>query len=115
MQRIVINQCYGGYGISDLAFEELLKRKGIEFTRVTDEGTIIPVHFFDTQGNELWPEDFIYHRTDPDLIALVESMGDSVNSRYSQLGIVEVPDDVRWHIAEYDGLEHVAEDHRKWG
>jgi len=23
-----------------------------------------------------------------------------------------VPDDVKWHIHEYDGLEHVAEDHR---
>jgi len=27
---------------------------------------------------------------------------------------VEIPDDVKWHIHEYDGLEHVAEDHRTW-
>jgi len=30
------------------------------------------------------------------------------------LKIVEVPDDANWYIAEYDGLEHVAERHRTW-
>jgi len=25
-----------------------------------------------------------------------------------------VPDDVKWHIAEFDGWEWVAEDHRTW-
>jgi hypothetical protein len=25
-----------------------------------------------------------------------------------------VPADAKWHVHEYDGLEHVAEDHRTW-
>ena len=26
----------------------------------------------------------------------------------------EIPDDVNWYIAEYDGIEHIAERHRTW-
>jgi hypothetical protein len=28
--------------------------------------------------------------------------------------VVEIPDGVEWEIAEYDGLEWVAEKHRTW-
>jgi len=41
-------------------------------------------------------------------------MGDEVDTRYSKLKIVEIPDDVKWHIGEYDGIEWVAENHRTW-
>jgi hypothetical protein len=30
------------------------------------------------------------------------------------LRIVEIPDGVEWHISEYDGIEHIAENHRTW-
>ena len=49
-----------------------------------------------------------------DLIAVIEEFKERTNSWASEIAIVEVPDDVKWHISEYDGLEHVAEDHRTW-
>jgi hypothetical protein len=49
------------------------------------------------------------------LIAVIEEMGVAeASGKYAEITIVEVPDDVKWHIDEYDGIEHVAEDHRTW-
>lgn len=53
-------------------------------------------------------------RTDPLLIKVVEELGDKANSRFSNLVIVEIPDDVEYDIEEYDGNEHIAESHRTW-
>jgi hypothetical protein len=41
-------------------------------------------------------------------------MGESTNSNFATLKIVEIPDDVDWIIQEYDGTEWVAERHRTW-
>ena len=40
--------------------------------------------------------------------------GVKLDGQFSELKIVEVPDDVNWYIEEYDGMEHVAERHRTW-
>ena len=53
-------------------------------------------------------------RDDPDLIAVVESLGDAANGSCAQLRIVEIPDGTNWEIEEYDGNEHVAEIHATW-
>jgi len=47
-------------------------------------------------------------RDDPLLIKVVEELGED------HLKIVEIPFDVKWHIANYNGEEWVAEDHRVW-
>jgi len=50
------------------------------------------------------------NREDPILIKLVKSKKDHI------LKVVEIPDDVNWHIEETEsGNEYVAEDHRTWG
>jgi hypothetical protein len=52
---------------------------------------------------------------DPDLIAVIEEMAKrsmGLGSRYSQSWKFQMMS--KWHIHEYDGLEHVAEDHRTW-
>jgi hypothetical protein len=41
-------------------------------------------------------------------------MGDEANGRFSELKVVDIPDDVEWQIDEYDDLEWVAEKHRTW-
>lgn len=47
-------------------------------------------------------------RDDPRLVECVRALGDEVNSLFSELEIVEIPDDVTdWEIREYDGLESV--------
>ena len=91
-QKIVINRCFGGFDISNEA-EDIL--------RETSD----------------YSEDFYFpniRRKDPNLIAVVEKLGHRANGPHAELKIVEVPDDVKWTIKEYDGLEHVAETHRTW-
>ena len=57
-------------------------------------------------------------RTHPDLISLVETMGDAASGQYSRLAVVYVADEditvdmIR--IGEYDGAEWVEELHRTW-
>jgi len=93
MPKVVINTCYGGFGLSEESLEDYKKRKNI-----TDEN--------------------FYHwdipRDCPDLVAMVEEGGTEVDGIYSELKVVDVPDDVNWFIHEYDGMEHVAERHRTW-
>lgn len=54
-------------------------------------------------------------RYDPDLVAVVEELGEKACGPCSRLKIVDIPDDIEWYIDEYDGREHVAEEHRRWG
>ena len=37
MTKVAINRCFGGFGISDEAFELLLTRKGYAFDKVVSE------------------------------------------------------------------------------
>ena len=53
-------------------------------------------------------------RDDPTLVSVVEELGPEASGSYSELKVVEIPDDVDWKIVEHDGKEHVAEKHRTW-
>ena len=91
--KVVINRCYGGFGLSDDALNEYKSRKGI-----TDS-------------------DFYYYgisRDCPVLVEMLEEQGTAINTGYSDLKVVEIPDEVDWYIEEYDGMEWVAEKHRTW-
>ena len=88
--KIVINRCYGEFGLSKQACEEL----GIPW---------------DDYGHE-----FIEDRTNPEIIAVVEKLGKNASGWCSELRVVEIPDGVEWTIEEYDGLEWIAESHRTW-
>jgi hypothetical protein len=91
--KVVINDCFGGFGLSDAALNEYKNRKGI-----TDPN----FYYYDI------PRDC------PVLVAMVEEQGTAINGAFSDLKVVEIPDDVNWYIDEYDGNEHVAERHRTW-
>jgi hypothetical protein len=93
MTKIVINACFGGFGLSEAALDEYKSRKDI-----TDPN----FYYYDI------PRDC------PVLVAMIEEQGTAVNGGFADLKIVEVPDDVKWDIHEYDGNEHVAERHRTW-
>ena len=141
--KIVINKCYGGFGLSDAAYEKLIewgvpRRKYVKEQRGEDglykdeplnDGEII----FD---RELTPEgedelnDIYYkykshrerywdcwtreNRTHPLVVRVVEELGEMASSRLAKLAVVEIPDGVEWEIDEYDGIEHIAEKHRTW-
>jgi hypothetical protein len=115
--KIAINRQHGGFGLSDEAFEALLRRKGIEFEKTENQFGSSDYY---AKGHGADDKHFLSHyeyhepRNDPDLIAVIEEFGDRASSWTASLKIVEIPDDVEWQIDDYDGLEWVAEKHRTW-
>lgn len=91
--KIVINKCYGGFGLSKDAEKEYGDQTGIQLS-----------------GMMVWE----IKRNDPILVDIVEKMGDTASGSCSKLKVVDIPDDVDWVIDEYDGMEWVAERHRTW-
>lgn len=89
--KIVINSCYGGFGLSKAAYAFL----GIKW---------------DGYGYKFDDE-----RANPELVKCVETLGDKANGSCANLKVVEIPDGIEWEIDEYDGYEHIAEKHRTWG
>ena len=117
--KVAINKQYGGFGLSDKAFEKLLQLKGIEFEKVADKD-FESSHYYakgHAGDDEYYLSQYEYDepRNDPDLIAVIEELGEEANGFASSLTIVEIPDDVEWQVEDYDGLEWVAEKHRRWG
>lgn len=117
--KIVINACYGGFGLSNEAIQRYADIKGIKVWPVTTEyghNVYYTVPPEDQKEDPLsYIDDYSIPRDDSVLIQIVEEMGEAASGKYGRLKIVEIPDDVKWHIAEYDGNEWVAEDHRTWG
>lgn len=112
--KVVINEDFGGFDLSDVAFEKYLDLKGIEWCRVSHSGfsCYYQAGHMDESDYYLCVTDI--ERNDPALIQVVEELGEEANGTYSSLKVIEIPDDIKWHIAEYDGREHVAENHRTW-
>ena len=93
--KLVINECYGGFGLSKEAMNLVNKcRKAKNLPEVKGE--------YDLQ------------RDDEDLVAVVEELGDKSFGSCSALKIVEIPADVEWMIDNYDGVEKVLDRNRVW-
>lgn len=117
--KVAINTCFGGFGLSDKAFELLLTKKGIQFEKHYSGSSLIGFQYYRagfllSNDHYLSEYEFFENRADPDLIQVIEEMGKEADSWAADIAVVEIPDDVQWHIDEYDGLEHVAENHRTW-
>lgn len=118
--KIVYNDCYGGYALSDKAIDWLAEH-GSERTRqfiakkrleanekIKDcdprvRGTADSTRKFyvmDAVGSFL-------ERHDPDLVAVVEALGKEVNGTFSDLAIEEIDGDM-YNIEEYDGKETIV-------
>jgi hypothetical protein len=115
VQRIAINTCYGGFGLSREAILLYLELAGIAYIQVPQEDR-------DTQnrlGDRILIDniDFNCHdidRNDPALINAIRQLGSKADGIHAKIKVVEVPPDVDWFIDEYDGKEWVAEKHRTW-
>ena len=109
--KVVINTCYGGFGISHEAILALADAKGIELEKTDGDG----FQFYRLADN---PNDcftvYDYSRSDQDLVRIVQEMGEAAWGDYAELKIVEIPDDVEWEIDDYDGIETIHEKHRTW-
>ena len=84
--KVVINRCYGGFGLSEEALEVYNNASGKDVKHAHD-----------------------IERDCPFLVAVVNMMGEEVNTRFSNLKVVDIPDGTKWYIGEYDGIEWVAE------
>ncbi len=83
--KVVLNNCYGGFGLSDEAIEML--------------------------GSDR-PYDL--DRTDPKLVEVVEKLGLRANGPLADLRVVDIPENVEYYIDDYDGIETIHEKHRRW-
>jgi hypothetical protein len=99
MKKIAINTCYGGFGLSDAAYEKL-NELGMSFVK---NG-----RYWEPYS---WPDG---NRANSLLIQVVEELGEAANGEFAKLKIVEIPDGVDYYIDEYDGMEHIAERHQTW-
>ena len=90
--KVVINRCYGGFSLSEKAYDYL----GIPW---------------DGYGFKCRDEE---DRTNINLVECVEKLGEEANGAFAELKVVDIPDDVEWEIEEYDGMEWVFEKHRVW-
>lgn len=82
--KVVINTCYGGFGLSDLAKERYLELAGCK--------------------PKSWQD---LSRNDKALVKVVEELGELANGPYAKLEIVDVETGVWYRINEYDGNEEI--------
>jgi len=145
MKEIVINKCYGGFGLSHKAIMRYAELKGFELYCYTekrdDKGRMIwgefrecnpekedcyTVYYYkkelteDELTNQKDTDKYFFYEMDLDrddktLVQVVKELGEDANGRHANLEVVEIPDDVKWCLEEYDGIEWVAEQHRTWG
>lgn len=134
---IVINKCYGGFGLSPEALLWLYNNGERE--------NAIPVDEFFSKATELKAEQlkewrayleskekgFILTVFSPDekyvlsqydisrtsklLIECIRVLGKKANGEYAELKIVSIPSNIDYYIHDYDGMESVEENHASWG
>ena len=103
MTKVVINQCYGGFGLSAQATQKYLELKGVTgvVIKKNDWGKLTA--FVD--GTQYYESDM--DRTDPILVQVVEELGKNANGEFAKLKVVEIGDGVQYRINEYDGRESI--------
>ncbi len=139
MTKIVVNRCFGGFGLSEAAMLRYAEIKGITlypepnsfghkiyYTVPADQrvqqmspdewkaATIEQRLAHSAAYNAMTLSDSDIDRDDPTLAQVVGELGKAAEHDYAELEIVEIPDDVKWQIEEYDGKEWIAEVHRTW-
>ena len=103
MSKVVINRCYGGYGLSVAALARYLELKGIFYTKERDPYGY--VSYTTDDGDEV--SEYTISRDDPFLVQVVEELGAKAFGSHSELKVVEIPKGVWYRIDEYDGMESI--------
>lgn len=123
--KVVVNRCFGGFGLSDAA-GDFCRDRGMSVTHYTPKG-----NYADPDADLCFEEEPKFgggkyfalkggdpaFRSNPILVAAVETLGSAIASGdCAKLVVVEIPYDSTegWHISEYDGSESVRENHQSW-
>jgi len=121
--EIVINKCFGGFGLSKVAFAWLISNRNWKVTEYYESGhgykdpTCQLVKATGSCMNDYYlvgDDDSKEIRQNKDIIDCIKELKDQANGSCADLLIVEIPDDVDYEIQEYDGLESIHETHRSW-
>lgn len=107
--KVILNKCYGGFGLSEKAHRLYAKKKGWSFGVYRDR---YGIEHYRTDGKTIGePEgkDLFWlgeaDRDDPVLVEVVEELGDEANGCCAELKVVDIPDDMDYVVDEYDGIE----------
>jgi len=140
--KVAYNNCFGGFGLSPQAETEYRKKKGIDLTWHEPVGeypykSFRKVNDFSKMRKQLFslastkdlgdeinevPKEYYFYkswygdegRDDPDLIEVIERLGDAANGHCARLAIKEIPDGAIFEITEYDGNEDVVPPRQSW-
>lgn len=142
--EVVINKCFGGFGLSieatlrlyelgcesieiqtiedyygddlsdntsSLGYKKQLKNWK-KYLQTGEEGSLFTTIFTPDEKSVISSREI--SRDDPLLIQVIRELGDRANGLHANLQIIDIPDNVKWHVSEYDGNEHIEEVHRTW-
>lgn len=103
MREVVLNCCYGGFGVSKEGILEVLKRKGL--TAIKETGDRFCYRFLASNGEEYGK--YSFDREDAELIAAIKECGSEyMSASCASLEIEEYDDEnFTYWIDEYDGVE----------
>lgn len=136
--KVILNKCYGGFGVSDKGYKLYAQKKNIPLYLY--KGNYSTGYYKKEAGaiNDRWfgftyftkdfgdcfkptGEDFKYklylsdkYREDSTLIEVVEELGEEANGRFGDLVVVDIPDGMKYVIDNYDGIETLHEDVPVW-
>lgn len=107
--KVVINRCFGGFGLSEDAQKEYLRRKGLKYRTEPSGYQSLPDYIYIEDGTKEGKFFSAYEieRDDPILVEIVEKWGDRANGEYAKLEVEEIATGVMYRIEEYDGNEHI--------
>lgn len=127
--KVILNKCFGGFDVSRDGYELYAEKKGLEvyeyyqdykrgfnYFKKGNDG-LCKFYFIKDFGEEIKLDDKEYdkyclnltseNRTDKTLIEVVEELGKKASGSFSDLQVVEIPDNSFYKIDEYDGVETI--------
>ena len=114
--QLVLNKCYGGFGLSHKAIVRYFELKNWEMKMSywdCESSAQVYIEEFDKSHIISYENEDGYfcssdiERTDSILIQVINELGEEVDDWSSRLMIVEIPDNVEYYISDYDGVESV--------
>lgn len=134
--KVVINKCFGGFSLSPKCLKRWMELKGkTAYFYIESNGKLTPIDVdaipkiswdwlaflqdgFTDSKTAFNSGSYIHNRpddrADPDLIKAVEELGKEANGARAELEIVDIPEDLKYYIDDYDGRESIHEEHRSW-
>lgn len=135
--KVILNKCFGGFGVSYEAVMMYCEKKGIDVYPYysksmhkyaigkSDKMSMNQRYFTEYFGDEVDGSDIDWNksihigsdfREDPVLIDVVETLGPKASDTYAELVVVEIPDELKdnYVINEYDGIETLHENVPCW-